>query len=79
MALFKDRQDYLETRKIFHDGELHSELSQWGRRRRRNKENKDQRAITKMVTGTKDGDSVCKLAAAQSLQMRILKAKVSQI
>ena len=32
-----------------------------------------------MVTGTKDGDSVCKLAAAQSLQMRILKAKVSQI
>lgn len=40
MALFKDRQEYLETRKLFHDAEFNSELSTWGRRRRRNKLNR---------------------------------------
>ena len=41
MALFRDRQEYLETRKIYHDGQLNSE-SHHGRRRRRNKDNKAQ-------------------------------------
>ena len=69
MALFRDRQEYLETRKIFHDAEfINGELSQWGRRRRRNKVNKEMVASQlKLVTGTQNGDSVCKLAAAQSL------------
>mmetsp|Transcript_17460 Transcript_17460/g.23561 ORF Transcript_17460/g.23561 Transcript_17460/m.23561 type:complete len:92 (-) Transcript_17460:185-460(-) len=78
MALFRDRQEYLETRKLYHDGSFHSELSYNGRRRRRNRDNRDQRTILKMVTGTKDGD-ISKLAAAQSVQMRLLKAKMSQI
>ena len=64
MALFKDRQEYLETRKLFHDAEMNNELSRWGRRRRRNKDNKLNTSHLKLVSGTQDGDSVCKLAAA---------------
>ena len=79
MALFRDRQEYLETRKLFHDGQLQAELSQWGRRRRRNKENRHANTLVRMVTGTKDGDSLCKLAKAQSLQMRLLKARFQSI
>ena len=75
MALFKDRQDYLETRKQYHDAEFNSELSTWGRRRRRSKLNKSTKSQLKLVLGTQDGDSVCKLAAAQSLQLRLLKKK----
>ena len=74
MALFKDRQDYLETRKMFHDADMQNELSKWGRKRRRNKDYRDQRHLTKMVTGS--GADFSKLAASQSLSMRILQGKM---
>ena len=80
MGLFKERQEYLETRKLYHDADFQGELSKWGVRRRRIKDNKTKLSDKiRLVTGTKDGDSVCKLAAAQSLQMRLLKARFEAI
>lgn len=65
MALFRDRQEYLETRKIFHDADFNGELSVWGKRRRRNQLQKVKASNQlRLVTGTQDGESVCKLAAA---------------
>lgn len=76
MALFKHRQEYLETRILFHDAAF-CELST--SRSRRKREKKEAESQFNLIKHSKNGASLPALAEAQSLQMKLLNSRFRTI